>query len=89
MDGLDNIGRIVVDLNFELLRKQKLELLECLDSNTDPLTKNVILSAGNLEGLVLMIDAIQDGVVHNGIKTEAEVFGEEVGDETTDNLSKM
>ena len=80
-DELRMIGAMIVGLNYGLLRKQKLELLQLMDPKVDKLTKNVILSSGSLDGIVHLLDAIQDSVVSAGRKTEAEVFGKEGVDE--------
>lgn len=80
---MSEVERVVSGLNFNLLRHQKLALLKCTDPKTGSLVKNVLLYAGDLDGIINMIDSIQDAVVEDGIKTEAEVFGEEVNDESS------
>lgn len=65
----------IQNIDFDLLREQK-ELLVNLASDwgksDDP---EQFKKAEKLEGLLHLIDAIQDEVVALGVKTEQEVFG--------------
>lgn len=63
MPKFDPRSITIANINWELLRKQKqwlLNLPECAEAN----------------GLINMIDAIQDGAVDGGEFTEEEVFGD-------------
>ncbi len=76
-DELRMIGSMIVNLNFDLLRHQKHDLQRLLDPGVDKLTKNIILSGGDLGGIVHLISVIQESAISAGRKTEAEVFGKE------------
>ena len=71
---MSKIEEVVAGIDFDLLRKQKLAVLEHIEKlkltfSTTP------LPTLELSGIINMLDDIQDAVVEDGIKTEAEVFG--------------
>ena len=53
-------------INWKLLREQKLAVLQCINSNEDEL----------LQGVVNLLDYLQDTAVDTNQKTKLEVFGE-------------
>jgi hypothetical protein len=57
-------------LDWELLRAQKLWLLNVADKSTNPDDQSAV------DGILSMMDCIQDEAVENGDATEAEVFGD-------------
>jgi len=57
----------VSKINFLLLREQKEKLIEVIGK--------VPTTLASLEGLVHLLDSIQDEAVALGVKTEIEVFG--------------
>lgn len=59
-------------LDWNLLRAQKLCLLEITDVSSNP---GHILA---IAGILSVLDAIQDEAVENGDATEDEVFGETI-----------
>lgn len=61
----------VKDINWRLLRLQKLAILESIWRQE--LNNTRLVNA--LEGMISLIDAIQDAAVDDGIATELEVFG--------------
>lgn len=74
--------KAIKGIDFKLLRKQKNELLETLtflednvQYDDDEDAKVMRSRIDSLEGILNMIDAIQDAVVKDGIKTERQVFG--------------
>ena len=62
-----NLKSVIVGMNWELLREQKLALQTLLES---------VLHNPNLEGLITLIDNIQDAAVDDGMFTEFQVFGD-------------
>lgn len=78
---MNKVVEIVKGIDFESLREQKLTLLNVIhNKDALPLDKRII-PVDCIDGIIHMIDAIQDAAVQDGIKTEAEVFGEEEQDE--------
>jgi hypothetical protein len=71
---MKKVEEVIGKLNFELLRKQKEELVAYTHYNR---TSMSVKRVSAIDGIINMIDSIQDAVVEDGIKTEAEVFGEE------------
>lgn len=71
----------VSDVNWELLRKQKLHLLEILSDKNSSITAE---HCASIEGIVNLLDAMQDNVVATGKLSEDEVFGELAAQEETD-----
>lgn len=69
---MEKLNRIIKTIDYPLLRKQKESLLKCIDGMPAHLATNNDL----LEGLLCLLDEIQDAVVEDGIKTEKEVFGD-------------
>ena len=61
--------------DWELLRKQKIALQDASASEDDEGIHEL------LEGIVSLIDCIQDQAVSSGIWEESEVFGEEQEDQ--------
>ena len=62
-----------MNLDWNLLRQQKLLLLElCNKPATTPADRDL------LDGIIHLIDGIQDYAVDQGNATEAEVFGPEI-----------
>ena len=53
-------------INWRLLRDQKLAVLQCINSDEDEL----------LQGVLHLLDYLQDTAVDTGQKTKLEVFGE-------------
>lgn len=73
--------KVVQEIDFNLLRKQKEELLRAitfLEENAqyeDPDGREAMkFQIESLTGILNMIDNIQDAVVADGFKTEKEVF---------------
>ena len=76
------ISRVIEGIDYEALREQKLRLLEVIAQREDDYERvgddeGVVVKAqiDGLTGILNMIDAIQDAVVKDGIKTERQVFG--------------
>ena len=67
--------KAIKGIDFKLLREQKLSLLELITGFEKMGTAKSKKTAAHLEGILNMIDAIQDAVVKDGIKTERQVFG--------------
>ena len=67
MPDTATLAQVIADIDWELLRRQKQLLLDALDAQS-------IGSMAN--GLVILIDNIQDAAVAEGIATEVEVFGD-------------
>ena len=63
----------VSEVDWELLRKQKLHLLEILNDENSSITAE---HHASIEGIVSFLDSIQDGVVDTGKLSEEKVFGE-------------
>ena len=67
-------------INWELLRKQKQTLLDVSqklrDDNSLVINEDEIKQIEHLEGVVALIDALQDDVVDNQGVHETLVFGE-------------
>jgi hypothetical protein len=61
-------------IDWELLRRQKLRLIEILDAKPPSIT---LEQRESLDGIVFLIDAIQDDAVDTNKATEVEVFGEQ------------
>jgi hypothetical protein len=61
---------LINDVDYDLLYKQKMLLLELRDS-----TKTTEAEALLLNGLVHFLDAFQDAVVNDGVLPEQRVFG--------------
>lgn len=61
---------VKINVNFELLREQKKALQRHINSADDG-----SLDKDRLEGLLCLIDYIQDTAVGSGQCTEEEVFG--------------
>ena len=61
------IVEVVKKIDFEALRNQKLSLLQVME-----VTNNY--DKENLDGILSLIDAIQDAVVEDGIEKESVVF---------------
>lgn len=59
----------MLKINWPMLAKQKETLLQVI-STTNP------TDASTLDGLVNLLDAMQDDAVISGVATEFEVFGE-------------
>lgn len=81
---MNHVIRLMKTIDYELLRKQKLELLEMI-SSMNPLIKSeasmkvrvhVKERTDALGGIIDMIDAIQDAAVADEFKSEKQVFGE-------------
>ena len=73
--------KVVQEIDFNLLREQKEELLEIITfieetaQYEDPDGREAMESQiESLTGILNMIDSIQDAVVADGFKTEKEVF---------------
>jgi hypothetical protein len=66
-------GIVLEHIDWPLLRQQKQHLLEILDNENSNVTAEQHVS---IEGVVSLIDAIQDNAVDNGDMDEAAVFGE-------------
>ena len=67
---MNNIMNFISETDFKLLKKQKLHLLDIIDLK-DQVGEDQVDA---IHGIVNMIDAFQDAVVADGIKTEKEVF---------------
>lgn len=63
----------VSEVDWELLRKQKLDLLEILNDENSSITAE---HHASIEGIVSFLDSIQDGVVDTGKLSTEKVFGE-------------
>ena len=62
------VERVIRGIDFKLLREQKRGILDHIKCHTE---KELIEP---LDGIINLIDAIQDAVVVDGIATEKEVF---------------
>ncbi len=71
---MSEINNIIEKLDFKLLREQKAELIAYTYYNR---TSMPVKRVGAIDGIINMLDSIQDAVVQDGIKTEEEVFGKE------------
>ena len=67
MPDTATLAQVIADIDWELLRRQKQLLLDALDAQS-------IGSMAN--GLVILIDNIQDAAVASGIATDVKVFGD-------------
>ena len=61
--------KVVSRIDYPLLREQKISLLNHIRKHKGE------FSSDHFDGLVCMIDEIQDAVIEDGIKTKEEVFG--------------
>jgi hypothetical protein len=68
---MDKSARVIKNIDYPLLKEQKEGFLKCIDGMPSYLAVNNEL----LEGLLCLLDELQDAVVEDGIKTEKEVFG--------------
>lgn len=66
----------MIKIDFPLLRQQK-EVLFCLIKDYNPVTDRQEKELQALEGILSLLDGIQDATVEQGIFTEKEVFGEQ------------
>lgn len=71
----------VSEVDWELLRKQKLHLLEILSDENSSVTAE---HHASIEGIVSFLDSIQDGVVDTGKLSAEKVFGELESQEESD-----
>ena len=76
---MENTIKAIQGIDFEMLKQQKMALIDVLD--LDDTVSDEQRTA--LNGILNMIDTIQDAVVKDGFRTEEEVFnltddGEEV-----------
>lgn len=71
----------VSEVDWELLRKQKLHLLEILSDENSNVTAE---HHASIEGIVSLLDSIQDGVVDTGKLSAKKVFGELESQEESD-----
>ena len=72
-----NIEDTIRNINFGLLREQKMRLIGMANK-----IKTLKLDVEALDGVIALLDAIQDAAVEDGMATEVEVFGESQGEET-------
>ncbi len=61
----------MLNIDYEMLRMQKADLLDVLGDNADITTSQRM----SLEGIVSLIDGVQDDAVFSGELSEIEVFG--------------
>ena len=73
-----NVNIVIHNIDYDLLREQKLQLIKI--SNEYEKGKRIVLF-DTLDGIINLLDAIQDAVVADGIKTKIQVFGEENNEE--------
>ena len=71
---MSEVSRIIESLDFKLLREQKAELVAYTCYNRSSMSAKRV---GAIDGIINMLDSIQDAVVRDGIKTEEEIFGKE------------
>ena len=71
------VENVVSRANFAMLRKQKLSLVRRMFklNKRKHLTNEEKDEHDYLQGIINFLDAIQDAVVKDGIKTERQVFG--------------
>lgn len=62
---MEQILRFVNHIDWALLRDQKLAVEQCINGDDDAL----------LQGVVHLIEALQDAAVDDGIDSDIEVFG--------------
>ena len=72
---MKKVEEIIKGLDFELLRQQKLDVLNHIRFLNGSLSDEYVQTVGSLDGIIHLIDAIQDAVVEDGIKTDVDVFG--------------
>ena len=67
MPDTATLAQVIADIDWELLRRQKQLLLDALDAQ----------KIGHIaDGIVILIDNIQDAAVASGIATDVQVFGD-------------
>lgn len=71
---MSKVLNVVRRIDYPLLKDQKLQLLELsrLGKTSDLFTQE---DDDALDGIISLLDELQDAVVKDGIKTEEEVFG--------------
>ena len=77
LEPLDNTVKIYQP-NWKLLRAQKQTLLNTIAFMTRRTGKLAIQTIDDYQGLVNLIDNIQDSAVAQGVATELEVFGKTI-----------
>lgn len=72
---MSKVLNVIKRIDYPLLKDQKLQLLELsrLGKTSDLFTQE---DDDALDGIIALLDELQDAVVDDGIKTEKEVFGQ-------------
>ena len=66
---MSQLDKVIANIDYKLLQQQKQSLIDLLDM------EEVMPVWEQLEGLISLIDSVQDAVVEDGIETEENVFG--------------
>ena len=66
------VNKVIKNIDSPLLRAQKDDLLDHINKNRGLVFSDKIYA---FQGLISLLDELQDAVVEDGIKTEKEVFG--------------
>ena len=66
---MSKLDFVIANIDYKLLQQQKQSLIDLLDM------EEVMPVWEQLEGLISLIDSVQDAVVEDGIETEENVFG--------------
>lgn len=70
------MAKVLSDIDFKLLKEQKLTLLEIIEERKDSQYLKDKKQVEHVEGVVNLIDEIQDFAVAELGVTEEEVFGD-------------
>lgn len=68
-DNAPNTATVINGINWGLLRRQKFTLLDIAKET------NSNLREAHLDGLIHLLDSLQDAVVEDGLVSETAVFG--------------
>lgn len=67
---MKNTTKVISNIDFAMLNNQKMTLLRLMDTILEDEKQY-----DDVQGIINMIDSIQDAIVRDGFRTEAEVFG--------------
>ena len=66
---MSKLDFVIANIDYKLLQQQKQSLIDLLDM------EEVMPVWEQLEGLISLIDSVQDAIVEDGIEIEENVFG--------------